>query len=131
MGLAERRAMEEVKGEQFENYKKGMEEIVGKEIELEVDWDSFMEYNTKDISNNIDKRGFQVLLDGMQRVCQDDMGKSAVQDGVKKIVFRGVKGSGSKATLTFEDGVLTMISGIDGNGLWSGDRIQKTLEGGL
>lgn len=133
MGLQEKRAIEEVKNTQFPEFTNMLSEITGANIDVEVDWDSLHAHSVHNISTYLDKRGFQYVLDAMKNVCADDLGKQAVQDGLKKIVIiaKAPDVSSSEAYVKFEDKILTYYNGIDGNGVYKDDKIQEVLEAAL
>ena len=84
---------------------KELAEICGKEIPYEVDWNSFAG-NLKAI-DWLEFNGPQQVSGAFRGICRDEIGKEAVQEGVKKIVLRNVPEIADKA-LTFTDGVLEL-----------------------
>ena len=81
MGLQERRKIQELQTVSFPQRVKEIEEICGKEIPYEVDWDSLAD----DLEglNFIDNLSCHRLNMALRVICQDDMGKEAVRDGLK------------------------------------------------
>src|SRR5450432_2268586 len=105
MGLQERRKIEELKTTTFPALVKEIEEICGKAIPYEVDWDSL----ASDLEglNFIDNLSCHRLNMALRVICQDDMGKEAVRDGLKKIKLGNVK-TPAEMSMTFDKGVLEM-----------------------
>src|ERR1700712_419234 len=103
MGLNERRKIEELKTVTFPARVKEIEEICGKAIPYEVAWDSL----TDDMEglNFIDNISCHRLNMALRGICQDEMGKQAVRDGLKLIKLKNVKDK-SKMAMTFANGTL-------------------------
>jgi hypothetical protein len=105
MGLNERRKMKELQEVVFPGRVKEIEEICGKPIPYEIDWDSLSDdAEGLNFIDNISCHRFNMAL---RVICQDDLGKQAVRDGLKKIKLKNVKDK-SAMKLSFEDGVLEM-----------------------
>ena len=104
MGLNERRKVEELKNTTFPGRVKEIEEICGKAIPYEVDWESLAD--DMEGLNFIDNLSCHRLNMALRVICQDDMGKEAVREGLKKIKLKNVKDKGAMK-MTFE-GVLEM-----------------------
>jgi hypothetical protein len=105
MGLNERRKIKELQDTTFPGRVKEIEEICGKAIPYEVDWDSLAD--DAEALNFIDNISCHRLNMALRVICQDDMGKEAVRDGLKKIKLKNVKDKGSMK-MSFDDGVLEM-----------------------
>ncbi len=105
MGLQERRKIQELQTVGFPQRVKEIEEICGKEIPYEVDWDSLAD----DLEglNFIDNLSCHRLNMALRVICQDDMGKEAVRDGLKKIKLKNVKDKAAMK-MTFDGGILEM-----------------------
>jgi hypothetical protein len=84
---------------------KEIEEICGKAIPYEVDWDSLAD--DADGLNFIDNLSCHRLNMALRVICSDDMGKEAVRDGLTLVKLKNVKDKGAIA-MTFEKGVLEM-----------------------
>lgn len=84
---------------------KELADICGKEIPYEVDWSSFAG-NLKAI-DWLEFNGPQQVSGAFRGICRDEIGKEAIQEGVKKIVLRNVPETADKA-LSFTDGVLEL-----------------------
>jgi hypothetical protein len=65
-------------------------------------------------------------------ICQDDMGKEAVREGLKKVVLKNVKDKGSMK-ISFAGGVLEMncAYALRTDGMYSDGEIRELLIKGL
>src|SRR5204862_4178699 len=86
MGLNERRKMKELQDVTFPGRVKEIEEICGTPIPYEVDWDSLAD--DAEALNFIDNISCHRLNMALRMLCQDDMGKAAVRDGLKQIKLK-------------------------------------------
>ena len=84
---------------------KEIEEICGKAIPYEVDWDSLA--NDKEGLNFIDNISCHRLNMALRTICIDDMGKEAVREGLRLIKLKNVKNK-SDMSIDFRDGILHM-----------------------
>src|SRR5438094_9318900 len=105
MGLNERRKIEELKTTTFPGRVKEIEEICGKAIPYEVDWDSLAD--DAEGLNFIDNISCHRLNMALRVICQDDMGKQAVKEGLRLIKLKNVKDKAAMK-ISFENGVLDM-----------------------
>ena len=105
MGLNERRKIKELQDTTFPGRMKEIEEICGKPIQYEVDWDSLAD--DAEALNFIDNISCHRLNMALRPICSDDMGKQAVRDGLKLIKLKNVKDK-SQMKMTFDGGVLEM-----------------------
>src|ERR1700755_274566 len=105
MGLNERRKIKELQDVTFPGRVKEIEEICGAPIPYEVDWESLAD--DAEGLNFIDNLSCHRLNMALRVICQDDMGKAAVKDGLKLIKLKNVKDK-SSMKITFEGGVLEM-----------------------
>ena len=105
MGLDERRKIKELQETTFPGRVKEIEEICGKAIPYEVDWDSLAD----DLEglNFIDNISCHRLNMALRMICQDELGKEAVRDGLKLIRLKNVKDKAAMR-LSFDAGVLEM-----------------------
>lgn len=105
MGLQERRKIQELQTVSFPGRVKEIEEICGKAIAYEVDWDSLAD----DLEglNFIDNLSCHRLNMALRVICQDEMGKEAVREGLKKIKLKNVKDKAAMK-MTFDGGTLEM-----------------------
>lgn len=105
MGLAERRKIKELQDEVLPGRVKEIEEICGKPIPYEVDWDSLADDAAG--LNFLDNLSCHRLNMALRTICLDDMGKEAVRDSLKLIKLKNVADPASRF-IAFNDGVLEM-----------------------
>jgi hypothetical protein len=115
MGLNERRKVKELQDTILPGRTKEIEEICGKPIPYEVDWASISD--DLEALNFLDNISCHRLNMALRMVCQDEMGKEAVRDGLRLVKLQNVKDK-SAMQLSFADGVLDMkcayAKGADG-----------------
>jgi hypothetical protein len=126
MGLNERRKIEELKTITFPGRVKEIEEICGKPINYEVDWASLAD--DMEALNFIDNISCHRLNMALRVICQDDLGKQAVVEGLKLIKLQNVKDKAS-TKLAFENGVLDMkcAYALRTDGMFSDNEIRELL----
>jgi hypothetical protein len=126
MGLNERRKIKELQDTTFPERVKEIEEICGKAIPYEVDWDSFAE----DLEglNFLDNLSCHRLNMALRTICLDDMGKEAVREGLKLVKLKNVKDR-SAMSISFEGGVLEMhcAYALRTDGMYSDNEIRDVL----
>src|SRR5438094_677862 len=105
MGLNERRKVQELKDTVLPGRSKEIEEICGKSVPYEIDWDLF---DTLDSLNFLDNISCHRLNMALRVICQDDMGKQAVKEGLKLVKLKNSKDKTTK--LSFENGTLEMTN---------------------
>ena len=105
MGLAERRKIKEFQDTILPGRVKEIEEICGAPIPYDVDWETFSD--DLEALHYMDNVSCHRLNMALRVICQDDMGKEAIRDVVKKIKLKNVKDVGAKS-LSFGDGALDM-----------------------
>ena len=130
MGLPERRKIKELQDTTFPGRVKDIEEICGAPIPYEVDWDSLSD--DMEALNFIDNISCHRLNMALRVICQDDMGKEAVRETLKKIKLKNVK-SRDEMSLTFAAGVLEMHCDYAQrtDGMFSDNEIRGLLEKNL
>lgn len=130
MGLNERRKMKELQDVTFPGRMKEIEEICGTAIPYDVDWDSLAE--DMEALNFIDNISCHRLNMALRVICQDDMGKGAVRDGLKRIKLKNVKDKASMS-IGFQDGILAMhcAYALHTDGMFSDGEIRQLLEKSL
>ena len=126
MGLNERRKIKELQETTFPERVKEIEEICGKAIPYEVDWDSLSD--DLEALNFIDNISCHRLNMALRVICQDDLGKEAVREGLKLIKLKNVKDK-SSMSMTFDDGVLEMhcAYALRTEGMFSDNEIRELL----
>jgi hypothetical protein len=105
MGLNERRKIKELQDTVIPGRVKDIEEICGKAIPYEIDWDSLAD----DLEGLtfLDNLSCHRLNMALRMICQDDLGKQAVRDGLKLVKLKNVKDK-SAMKMAFDNGVLEM-----------------------
>ncbi len=126
MGLNERRKIKELQDVTFPGRVKEIEEICGKPIPYEVDWESLAD--DAEGLNFIDNLSCHRLNMALRVICQDDMGKEAVRDGLKKIKLKNVKDK-STMKMAFDGGTLEMhcAYALRTDGMFSDNQIRELL----
>ena len=126
MGLNERRKVQELKDVTLPARTKEIEEICGKSIPYEVDWASLAD--DAEALNFIDNLSCHRLNMALRVICQDDMGKQAVRDGLKQVKLKNVKDKASMK-MTFDGGVLEMhcAYALRTDGMFSDNQIRELL----
>lgn len=127
MGLNERRKIKELQDVTFPERVKEIEEICGKAIPYEVDWDSLAD--DADGLNFIDNLSCHRLNMALRVICRDDMGKEAVRDGLKLVKLKNVKDKAAMK-IAFDGGVLEMhcAYALRTDGMYSDNAIRELLE---
>ncbi len=105
MGLNERRKIKELQDVTFPARVLEIQEICGKAIPYEVDWDSLAD--DMEALNFIDNISCHRLNMALRSLCLDAMGKEAVSTGLKLIKLKNVKDK-ADMLMTFTDGTLEM-----------------------
>jgi hypothetical protein len=130
MGLAERRKVKELQEETFPAREREIAEICGAEIPYEVDWESLA--NDAEALNFIDNLSCHRLNMALRVICQDDLGREAVRDGLKLVKLKNVADKAAMH-ISFEKGVLEMhcAYAMRTDGMFGDDEIRHILEQGL
>lgn len=105
MGLNERRKIEELKTVTFPGRVKEIEEICGTPIPYEIDWDSLADDAPG--LNFVDNISCHRLNMALRVICQDEMGRQAVRDGLKLVKLKNVKDKAAMK-IAFDGGTLEM-----------------------
>src|SRR5580658_5780870 len=126
MGLLERRKIAELRDTTFPGRVKEIEEICGKAIPYDVDWESLAD--DAEGLNFIDNLSCHRLNMALRTICSDDMGKQAVRDGLKLIKLKNVKDK-SAMKMTFDKGTLEMncAYALKTDGMFGDNEIYKRL----
>jgi hypothetical protein len=130
MGLAERRKIKELQEVTLPGRVREIEEICGAPIPYEVDWDSLAD--DAEALNFLDNISCHRLNMALRVICQDDMGKEAVREGLKKVRLKNVKNKGDMS-IAFEGGILEMhcAYALRTDGMYSDNAIRELLMKGL
>jgi len=126
MGLNERRKIKELQETTLPERVKEIEEICGKAVSYEVDWDSLAD--DAESLNFLDNISCHRLNMALRTICVDDMGKEAVRDGLSSIKLKNVKDK-SQMKISFDDGVLEMhcAYALRTDGMYSDNEIREVL----
>src|SRR6478672_162834 len=126
MGLNERRKIKELQDETFPGRVKEIQEICGMAIPYEVDWESLSD--DAEALNFIDNISCHRLNMALRIICQDEMGKAAVREGLKKIRLKNVRDKAAMQ-INFRDGVLEMhcAYALRTEGMFSDGDIRQVL----
>src|SRR5215831_13871613 len=115
MGLNERRKRKKLQEVTLPARVKEIEEICGKPIAYEVDWDSVADDPVA--LNFLDNLSCHRLNMALRMICQDDLGKQAIRDSLKSVKLKNIKDMASKQ-INFQNGILEMhcayALGLDG-----------------
>ena len=126
MGLNERRKIKELQETTFPGRVREIEEICGRAISYDVDWDSLAD--NAEALNFIDNISCHRLNMALRTICQDEMGKEAVRNGLKSIKLKNVNEK-SSMRINFQDGVLEMecAYALRTDGMFSDSEIYQVL----
>lgn len=126
MGLEERRRMKELREVTFPGRVREIEEICGAPISYEVDWDSLAD--DPEGLNFIDNISCHRLNMALRTICQDDLGKQAVREGLKKIKLVNVRNK-ADMKIAFAEGVLEMrcAYALRTDGMFGDNEIRQLL----
>jgi len=130
MGLTERRKIKELQDVTFPGRVQEIAEICGAPIPYEVDWASMSD--DFQALNFIDNLSCHRLNMALRVICQDDLGKEAVREGLKLIKLKNVK-TQSEKSITFSGGVLEMhcAYALLSDGMFGDNEIREVLNKGL
>lgn len=135
MGLAERRSAERFKNEDYPGWKSQIDAAAGFDVPVEVNWDELAVADyANDYASFWPQVYFQPLVDALTAVGIDEMGKTALREGLSKIVIRNTDAFYSSSGISFTDGVLTFDHKPHANLGDAEDRtkgLQQTLESAL
>ena len=126
MGLNERRKIKELQESTLPGRVKEIEEICGKAIPYEVDWDSLAD--DAEALNFLDNISCHRLNMALRTICMDEMGKEAVREGLRLIKLKNVKDKGDMS-ISFNEGVLEMhcAYALRTDGMYSDGAIREVL----
>jgi hypothetical protein len=126
MGLNERRKIKELQDTTLPGRVKEIEEICGKAIPYEVDWDSLAD--DAEALNFLDNISCHRLNMALRTICVDDLGKEAVRDGLERIKLKNVKDK-NEMRATFDGAVLEMhcAYALRTEGMFSDNQIRELL----
>lgn len=110
MNLAERRAVQEFRTQQFPELQKKISEAAGYELPIEVQWETLAEHqDAKLLAESWPKVYFEPLIGALKQVGRDDMGKEALKENLSKVVVKNTTGCYyPDRWAAFDEGVLTL-----------------------
>ena len=126
MGLNERRKIKELQDTVLPVRVKEIEEICGAPIPYEVEWSTLE--NDLEALTFVDNISCHRLNMALRVICQDEMGKEAIREGLKSVHLANVK-TKDEMKMTFENGVLSMACAyaLGSSGMFSDSDIRKLL----
>lgn len=119
MGLAEKRLAKDKQDTVLPFHQQKVDEYVGKPVPIELDWASFS--NSTEELSKVDYICEQIAQ-AFGSWCQDDLGREAVQNAVKKVLVRNVDDAAKRA-VSFKDGVVEVLA--HGKAEWTQDSIDS------
>jgi len=130
MGLEERRRIKELQETTLPGRVREIEEICGKAIPYEVDWESLA--SDVEALNFLDNLSCHRLNMALRTICIDDMGKEAVREGLRLVRLSNCRDKAGMH-MTFRDGVLDMrcAYALRTDGMHSDGEIRDLLVKGL
>jgi hypothetical protein len=110
MGLAERRAIKEFQEKSLPGLRAEIEKLTGLPVELDVHWEQLAKEDHADsYSDWWRKVYFQPVINALKTITRDQIGKDAIKDGLRKIIFCNTRGAYSaESAITFTSGELTI-----------------------
>lgn len=131
MGLQEKRAAKAIEEQYVGDYQTEINEIVGKELPININWDTF----EMDYIKFVPSVCLQRVTDAFKEVCTDDLGKEAIAESINSIEVFCIANDGAedKKELKIADGVfsLTACWGGHHSGYFSDLVIREFLENNL
>ena len=130
MGLEERRRVKELQDVTLPEREKEIGEICGARIPYGVDWESIKDDSTA--LNFLDNCSCHRLNMALRMICQDDMGKEAVREGLKLVKLKNVV-TAADMSIHFAGGIRAMqcAYALGSSGMFSDNAIRETLVKGL
>ena len=113
MGLEDKRFKKHLETETLPDIAKQLAEIAGTDIEIDIDWESF---STKESMQEIEHQVFGRVLESMQAVAVDDIGREALQESMKSVSVKNLESKDNRSC-TFEAGTLMLQT--DWTDFWS------------
>ena len=108
MGLKEKKFIKELKETAIPKIQAAMKECSGKDIEWEIEWDSFAD-DLKAV-RFFENQGPKVILQVVKEICRDEEAKEAILDGFDKIRMKNFDEI-DKAKVEFKNNTLTVHGG--------------------
>ncbi len=114
MGLAEKRAIEAFKTNNFNQLKSEIESLTGFPVEFDITWDNFssqLEGRSSPVETMTEYMTcmfFKPLINAFRSICVDDMGKTALKSLLKKVQMINTGNFYGDSGVSFESGVLKL-----------------------
>ena len=126
MGLTERRKIKELQEVTLPGRVREIEEICGKAIPYEVDWESLAD--DAEGLNFLDNLSCHRLNMALRTICVDELGKDAVRQTIRLVRLKNVRDKAAMQ-LSFKDGVLEMhcAYALRTDGMFSDGEIRELL----
>jgi hypothetical protein len=138
MGLAERRAVQDIKDNHYPAWEKSIHEAAGFAVPVEMDWDSLAIPNETHLYLEAWPMVFiEPTVAALKDVARDDLGQHALKEGLKKITIKhnhDIYSGDVGRFVSFDEGVLALQHAAHTNINDVSDRtagIVKALESGL
>lgn len=133
MGLQEKKAIQGIKDQYMGDLQKELNDIVGKELPIEIEWDSFS--NDVDAIKFIPGVAVRRPIDAFREICSDDMGKEAVQEAINQLSIVNIEQENAEANKSMElkGGVFTIKASFGGHysGFFNDTQMKEYLENNL
>ena len=110
MGIAERRGAADFRTNNYPTLAQQIAKLVGYEVGIEVDWETIaFEGKGTRYAELWTKLYFTPVIEALQQIASDPVGRDALRQGVKKIVFTNTRGAYSPTSaITFDAGVIAI-----------------------
>lgn len=107
MSLQEKRIRQQIEEQDIPAYEQQYKGIIGKEIKIKVDWDSFE--NDSRAMERITPSLLMMLAGGLKLICTDIIGREAVGQNIKTILFKNIPTEKAQSrNITLINGLLTI-----------------------
>lgn len=108
MGLAERRVIKAYQEGEYQEFLTEVKNLINGEIEFDIDWNSLPnEKYPKNLEQGLTEVYFKPILNSFKAIAEDDMGKEAIRESVKKIVIKDENDNAyASKTYKFNEGTL-------------------------
>ncbi len=119
MGIAERRAAKDFETRRLPELKQQIDAAAGFDVPLELKWETIAQDGyANDYDMFFTNVYFKPLIQALQAIAIDDMGKEALKGALKKVIVQNTKENGNPFDMpSFAAGVLTLDHSPSSN--WS------------
>lgn len=126
MGLEEKRKQKEFETNVLPKFKSDVENAVGKKVDIEIDWEPFYQGYGHCIEGM--SAAPEEILQALNRIAADSLGKEALQAGLKKIKLE--HNESAVSVMEFSGGTLLIKHFWAGGGVGA-DYIESEIMGKL